>query len=85
MAVLKPLSRAEIRREFTHRGWQLLCPVYIAGVDSPGMVLQERNGIPEWWLQLNCAAEGALIWCMSAIDPFWEPQFMVLVTGRIEG
>lgn len=83
MAILKPLSQAEIRAHFSHRGWFMACPVYVGGLSGKGMHLQERNGIPEWWLAVNGWAQGAIITLISLVDPFYEPAWGVYVTTPI--
>jgi len=84
MAILNPLTPADLRKHFTHRGWLGFCPVYMALEGTDGMLIQERNGIPAWWLGFAEMVMGCLITVLSLVDPWWEPQFMFIETGEID-
>lgn len=84
MAIIKQLSKEEIRQTFTHRGWFAFCPVYLVEEGIDGMLAVERNGIPTWLMDAAQIAMGLAIFLLSAIDPHYEEQWGFIVTGEIE-
>lgn len=82
MSILNPLTKDEIRFNFTHYAWLLFCPVY---VNDPGDDIQERNGVPEFVLWLAFAIHASMIWVLTRIDSDYEPNWMIYVTTPIEG
>lgn len=49
MAILKRLSKEEIKQKFNREGWFILCPVWAKEVPGRDLEVQEKNWIPEWW------------------------------------
>lgn len=67
----------------THRGWFLLCPVYLADLEAVEPFLEPRRFIPDWWMAANEFAFGVLVVFARAINPESDPPFPILVTGDI--
>jgi hypothetical protein len=68
---------------FTHAGWLLACPVYIAEPESPEPFLEPRRFIPDWWMAANEFAFGVFVCAATALVPTYEPMFPILVTGAL--
>lgn len=49
MAILKRLTKEQIREKYNMEGWFILCPIYARRVPGQDLAVQERNWIPEWW------------------------------------
>lgn len=69
--------------KFTHKGWFLWCPVYIADLDSEAPVLQERHWSLMPWFAINEALLCLCIFVRSTMDPEWEPMWPIKVTGEM--
>lgn len=67
----------------THKGWFGLCPVYLAAPDSAGADVHERHWVfaPLMWLSL--ALYGLCFAIAEAMDPLFEPQWPLKVTGQL--
>ncbi len=84
MSIFHPLTREQIRAEFTHYGWFAFCPVYL-GDDGPDCVkVCERNGIPAWVYNAAEAVMALAIFLLCAIDHDYEPEWGFIITGEIE-
>lgn len=68
----------------THKGWFGLCPVYFAELDSAAPRVVERH----WSLApLMVLSEILFTACFTVccwVDPTFEPQWPLRVTGEIE-
>ena len=84
MGILKPLTDAEIREEFTNYGWFGLCPIYLS-MDNGGVSMCERNGVPEFWMAINSAVIWFALLVVTIIAPDVEPGFPVYVGPAIGG
>lgn len=84
MALFSWMSKAEIRKRYTHVGWMLFCPVYFA-IDGETLDIVERNGVPVWLFWMVGAIQGEMLSLLSLLDPEFEPGWMVLETGKIQG
>ena len=84
MSIINPLSKQEIRADFTHRGWFAFCPVYLAQEGDDGMRVCERNGIPAWWFGLAEICMALAITLLSMFSEDYEPKFGFIVTGEIK-
>ena len=67
----------------THKGWLLLCPVYFADLDSPAPVVEPRWACIRWLEDVSLALFDAVVSVRMALDPYFEPSFPLLVTGRL--
>jgi hypothetical protein len=73
----------------TRKGWVGLCPVYYDFVqgspgEGEGICAIARWGWLNWWLNLQWDMQGFTIFCLSAINPDYQPMFCVKHTGRDE-
>lgn len=84
MSLFRPLTREQIRADFTHVGWFAFCPVYLSEDGVDGMNCCERNGVPAWVFHAAEAVMALVIFLISAVDHDHEPQFAFIVTGEIE-
>lgn len=81
MAIFNPMPAPAIFRHFTHRGWLGLCPVYENDWTAD---LAERNGVPEWWFDVNVFAIEAVKYAAHLLGiALWPEGWPVLRTGRI--
>lgn len=68
----------------THKGWFLFCPVLLDMADDecPGVWARW------WWLEpmlsVAHAMQATMIWMLSAMNPDYEPTFMLKVTGKVQ-
>lgn len=69
--------------EFTHRGWLLLCPIYIGQLDTDGPLIDQRRFVPQWWFDANIALVGGMNWLLEQLDADYEPAFPIWSTGAI--
>lgn len=84
MSILHPVPKEKLGTEFTHYGWMFgLVPVYIGSAGADGPLVGERNWVPEWWFSLWSAAWDLFMTAACAINPAFEPGFMLFVTGEI--
>lgn len=69
----------------THRGWFLFCPVWVDMTDDacPGVWARW------WWLEpllsVAHAMQATMIALLSMTDPYYEPAFMLKLTGEVDG
>jgi hypothetical protein len=85
MAMLLWISRRERRERFTHYGWLGLCPVYVDTRDAEEPLVTERNGVPEWWFNLQVIAFQGINAAMYYADPTYRGYFPIRVGRKIEG
>ena len=74
-----------MKTKMSHKGWFLLCPIYIdldAG-DCPGV--EVRAEWLEWWFDLNIDLFDLSVRVIQMFDQEYEPEFMFYVTGRVNG
>ena len=57
-----------ITYEATHTGWLLLCPLWLAELDSYAPVPIQRH-VPEWWFDFNFWLNDQIQWCVSLVNP----------------
>jgi hypothetical protein len=69
--------------EWTHKGWLLMCPIYISEIDTDCPVIMERWDILSSWLWVNEQLSMALIGLLSLMNPDYEPAFVIRVTGEL--
>ena len=85
MAFFKRMTKAEIRRQFTHYGLFWGCvPVYVNMQNDECPDVSTRNWVPEWTLDVADWLSGIPIWFMTLIDPYYEPMFAIKLTALIE-
>ncbi|WP_374342606.1 hypothetical protein [Azonexus sp.] len=68
--------------QHTHKGWFLLCPIYLADVESDGPQIEPRRYVPAWWLNANIALCDALLMIVELFGG--EPMYPMLITGEIK-
>lgn len=59
----------------------MLCPVYVADVESEAPYVEPRKWIPDWWFDANLALECGLISLASVFGI--DAMFALLITGEI--
>lgn len=69
---------------FTHKGWFGFCPVYFANLETPSPLVHERHWSLLPVMILNEWIFGFMFWMKTAIDPEYEPQWPLRVTGEIK-
>lgn len=71
-------------KKWTHKGWMFgLVPICIR-FDSEIPEVECRRFVPEWWFDLCESVYGFMIMCATMVNPEFEPQFAILVTGEID-
>ena len=70
-------------QKWTHKGWFLFCPVYLAEIESDAPVVGARHWVfdPLFWLAERFAEVS--IFLTTAVKPEWEPVFAFRVTGDV--
>ena len=66
-----------------HKGWFLLCPVYFGDIDSEAPVVEPRWACVRWLESVSVALFDAAVSVRMCLDPYFEPSFPLLVTGRL--
>jgi hypothetical protein len=86
MALFAQLSRADIKREFTHYGLFFgFVPVYL-NIHDPEPQLLVLNWLPEWLIDVGMFAFNLSLSMHEAMDPtFQNPGFPIKVLRRIPG
>lgn len=85
MSLSSPVPRSELGTRFTHYGWMCgLCPVYVGGLASAGPEVEPRNWVPEFWFEWCLELYGAFTTMATLLNPTFEPEFGLLITGPIE-
>ena len=69
---------------FTHKGWFGLCPVYFAGIETEGPVVEPRNQFVEWLMTLSEYVFGTYFLIRATLNAYYEPEWPMVVTGEIE-
>lgn len=83
--VVRGGSDVNIDPIFTHKGWFWFVPVFMSDPESNSpMVVETRREWMEPLFTLAECFERARIWLTVAIDPDYEPAFMLKVTGPIQ-
>lgn len=68
----------------SHRGWLGICPVYISGIGTDDIMLQERHILMLPLLWFSILMMGICILILTLANDDYEPMFPVRITGRIE-
>lgn len=76
-----PISRTVT---YTHKGWFLLCPVYLANLESAGPDVLPRIDFLTWLLYLSEVLYGLLVEAICFVRPDYEPMFPLMVTGQLK-
>ena len=63
-----------------YKGWFGLCPVWIRFEGDDGVSLEERYPLTGWLFWLSEKMMETAIFCYSAINPEWEPQWPFRIT-----
>lgn len=69
--------------EFTHKGWFLICPIYIGDIDSDAPLVAERHWLlkPLFWF--SEWSYRAYFFLMLEIDEDYEPKWPLHVSGEL--
>lgn len=70
--------------KFTHKGWFGLCPIYIADLESGEPTLVERHRVFFPLFLLSEFVFGAIFAVQTALDPYYEPEWPIRITGELE-
>lgn len=73
----------EISATFTHKGWFGFCPVYLAGVESGEPMIHERHKLLLPVMILSEGFFGAFFFARSLLQPSYEPQWPIWITGEL--
>ncbi|RIX47444.1 MAG: hypothetical protein D3M94_07165 [Rhodocyclales bacterium GT-UBC] len=69
---------------YTHKGWFLLCPIYLGDIDSDAPEVIPRD----WMLGILFAISEFLFACyvgaVELIKPDFEPMFPMVITGQLK-
>jgi hypothetical protein len=84
MAIFNRLTKKEIYEEFQYEGWFYLCPIYSTDPDKGVPCLQEKNWVPEWWLDLNTWGAQTYNMVGSFFNPEYEGEDFVLRLSPLE-
>lgn len=85
MAVLTRLTKQQISEQFTHYALFWGCvPVYINMRNDECPDVATRNWIPDWTLDFADWLSWLPVQIMTLINPEYEPQFAIKLTGYIE-
>lgn len=64
----------------SYKGWFGLCPVWIRFVEDDGVEFDLRYPFTGWLFWLSDHMMRTAIFCYSAINPDWEPQWPFRIT-----
>ena len=67
----------------THKGWFLLCPVYFGELDSMEPIVEPWWECVRWLESVSLALFDAVVSVRMGLDPFFQPSFPLLVTGKL--
>lgn len=67
----------------THKGWFLFAPVYLDMTDPEVPGMWARWEWMEWLLTAAHECQAAMITMLSAMNPDYEPAFMIRITGEM--
>lgn len=70
--------------KLTHKGWFGICPVYFADLETDAPLVVERHWI---FVPLMLLSEAIFYLAFTAwgmIDPDFEPQWPLKITGKLE-
>lgn len=88
VAIFDQIPEEEFGKDWKHKGWFGVCPIYLSSDTSEDPTVVERNWVPEWWLDLNEAVFGLYAMLRSSLDEDWEPLYPFIITAdfiRVEG
>lgn len=84
MAIIKRLTKEQIKKDFTHYGlFYGLVPVYIGDPEGEARIAV-RNWFPEILLDISDIFFDGVTWTVQLMDPMHEPLFFFKVTGEIK-
>lgn len=85
MALLKRLTKQQIRDKYTHYGLFWGCvPVYVNMLNDECPDVATRNWIPEWTLDFVDWLSWLPIQLMTLANPEYKPMFAIALTALIE-
>ena len=70
--------------KFTHKGWFGICPIYLAAIDTQCPIIDARCFVFEPLLWVSEGVFCLCIWVMLAIDPGYEPNWPLWITGELK-
>ncbi len=68
-------------REFTHKGWFYLCPIYLSPDCEKMTPVIARHPLFDGWFRLNEAIYKLFSIQMLLMDPYGQPKTVFRVTG----
>lgn len=84
MAIFHRQTPEEIKSRFQHKGFIFgVVPVYIGNINGFAPDICVRNWVPEFFLDVVEVFHGASGMLISMLHPDFEPQFKIVVTGKI--
>jgi hypothetical protein len=84
MSIFQRIPADQIKEDFTHYG--LFCglvPVYYRDMPPDGCLMAVRNWWPEWLMDFAEVIFGLCVNFRSAMDPDYDPQYPIKLTGEI--
>ncbi|WP_157659196.1 hypothetical protein [Thauera butanivorans] len=67
-----------------HKGWFGICPVYFGGLDTEAPLIVERHWVFVPLMRLSEFFYGLAFTVCGFINPAFEPEWPLKVTGEIE-
>ena len=84
MAIIKRLTKDEIKNNFTHYGYFYgFVPIYISNPSPEGTKIAVRNWIPECSLSAAELFFDFITWSIQLVNPEFEPLFFFTITDKI--
>ena len=68
----------------THRGWFLVCPVYVGNLDTDCPVLEPRRPWLAWLEDVSIVLFDVAVALRQCVDPAYEADFPIILTGGLE-
>ena len=83
MAIFQRMSKSDIE-QYTHYALFLgFVPVYFREEGGEGCAMAVRNWWPEWIMDAGEFLFSLFCWCASLIDPSFEAEYPITLTGEI--
>lgn len=85
MAIFKRLTKAQIEKEFTHKGMYAgMVPIYVNMRNSEAPDVAVRNGYPDFLIDVADALTYPVEMVRQMLDPEHQPMFALKLTGLIK-
>ncbi len=84
MAIIKRLTKEQIKKDFTHYAWFYgFVPVYVGDPEGEARIAV-RNWIPEFTLDFAGLLFDFFTSILQLVNPDHEPLFFFTITGEID-